>query len=779
MRARSAKQRFPVAQWLEELAVLQSKAINVHQRDASHTLSRFSRSMSPSARGRLIDVSATNTPSRSPVRDRSTESRSSSTGRQRSSSLQRVTSLGVRSGPGHIDASTPERGRRRTPYSATDHRVSDVEEHDDLDLGDSLEHFITHGEHSTESSRDAHRAHPRPVFLSPNPEITLASDESPMSSPESGATQRGDGLLHSPSMFSNEFANISTLSVDSIVGTRKDYNLQKVDPTFNDSTEEYFKVFEKSLSDLNGSNSEHALCIEDYLMKSEKAWFDRFRKAKLGRPTSSTPPPSAFRLSRPVSPRRSFNDANEAGRLSTASSITSGDEDMLRLLGDNYKPPTGIRLLAQRKIGDWPLYSFLLALGQILAANSYQITLLSGSVSQNAEKFYIIAGLYLLTSMLWWLLFRSVKSVYVLSVPFIFYGLAFFLLAFVPFMGSLSSRTWTQNLATGLYATASSSGSLFFALNFGDEGGSTTTAWVFRACAIQGTQQIYVCVLWAWGTYLTRQNAQASATGAGLASSSKIMTAILVPIASLLFFIGFLIFRGLPDYYRQAPGKVPSFYPALFRRKVIVWFFVALIIQNYFLSTLAGRNWSYLWSSNHAAIWQIVLLAVFFFIIVWIAVLAIFARLSKSHSWILPLFAIGLGAPRWAQILWSCSNIGMYVPWAGGPLASALVGRSLWLWLGMLDALQGVGLGMILLQTLTRVHITFTLIAAQCLGSVASMLARATASDKIGPGEVFPDFSGGLFPGLAEPWFWVGLTLQLCICAGFFVFFRKEQLSKP
>jgi alpha-1,3-glucan synthase len=81
-----------------------------------------------------------------------------------------------------------------------------------------------------------------------------------------------------------------------------------------------------------------------------------------------------------------------------------------------------------------------------------------------------------------------------------------------------------------------------------------------------------------------------------------------------------------------------------------------------------------------------------FFILVWAAVLWIFSFLSKRHAWVIPIFAIGLGAPRWCQILWSTSNIGSYIPWAGSPLASALVSRGLWLWLGVLDALQGVGM---------------------------------------------------------------------------------------
>lgn len=85
---------------------------------------------------------------------------------------------------------------------------------------------------------------------------------------------------------------------------------------------------------------------------------------------------------------------------------------------------------------------------------------------------------------------------------------------------------------------------------------------------------------------------------------------------------------------------------------------------------------------------------------------------SKTHTWLLPVFAVGLGAPRWcqvrifecsdisiligAQMLWGTSSLALYIPWAGK--AGPYLGTSLWLWLGVLDAIQGVGLGMILLQ---------------------------------------------------------------------------------
>ena len=69
-------------------------------------------------------------------------------------------------------------------------------------------------------------------------------------------------------------------------------------------------------------------------------------------------------------------------------------------------------------------------------------------------------------------------------------------------------------------------------------------------------------------------------------------SAICLPIAVFLWVIGLIIFFGLPNYYRQTPGKVPSFYKSVFRRKIILWNFVVVIIQNWFLSAPYGRNWS-------------------------------------------------------------------------------------------------------------------------------------------------------------------------------------------
>jgi alpha-1,3-glucan synthase len=155
------------------------------------------------------------------------------------------------------------------------------------------------------------------------------------------------------------------------------------------------------------------------------------------------------------------------------------------------------------------------------------------------------------------------------------------------------------------------------------------------------------------------------------------------------------------------------------------------------------------------------------------------------------------------KMLWGTSSLALYIPWAGR--AGPYLGISLWLWLGVLDAVQGVGLGMILLQvtcrklpyhptwtlidiaipqTLSRLHVCATLAFSQIIGSVCVMVARATAPNRVGPESVFPDagkwdFQDGLRGSpMASAAFWVALVCQLVIVIGYFWFYRKEQLGK-
>lgn len=62
-----------------------------------------------------------------------------------------------------------------------------------------------------------------------------------------------------------------------------------------------------------------------------------------------------------------------------------------------------------------------------------------------------------------------------------------------------------------------------------------------------------------------------------------------------------------------------------------------------------GRNWAFLWAVPIPK-WEIAILIVVFFLGVWAALLTILTHFSKTHTWLLPVFAVGLGAPRWCQV---------------------------------------------------------------------------------------------------------------------------------
>ncbi|KAF1954873.1 hypothetical protein CC80DRAFT_526600 [Byssothecium circinans] len=797
MRARSSLQRFPVAQWVEGLEKLHAGSIHVHQRITGARASVLEGVRTPSILSPL--PSAPGTALNSPMATRPSSrmgSRMVSRVTSRTSSPIREEGHGDETVQPHPPSVRPNRSHTRlpallnldstvasssaTPANGTPTATTptghfsgfplfpipsvsyEEENYGYFSSQDQRQNLAQHSMSPKMSRRNSHDS---------NDSLSSSSEGRRTTSHESHHTHSSlpdsDRSRHSSRHWS---ARPSVLSLESVVGDEKNYRMQNVEPFFTDSQGVYTKQFGRLLDGLNGRTSTNELCIEEFIVKSEKNWFSRFYDAKLGVKSAS---------SKVTAIRETEFDSSDSsqGGGSSNRSIRAGTviDDEFQL-GSDFTPARGIKKLVQYKIRDWPIFAFFIALGQILSANSYQITLLTGEQGQTANKLYVIASIYLAASVFWWTLFRTLQSRYVIALPFICYGLAFFILGMAPYASSFAARGWVQNVATGIYALASGSGSLFFALNFGSEGGTATHTWVFRACAVQGTQQIYVTVLWYWGSHLASVSASGSnPTGS---ASSPYITTVTTPIALLLCTIAFLLFLGLPDFYRSSPGSVPSFYASLRRRKIILWFFLVVVIQNYFLSAPYGRNWQYLWSSSLVPTWSIVILVLVFFVLVWIAVFTIFNRLSIEHSWILPIFAIGLGAPRWAQMLWGTSGMGLFVPWAGTPAIGALLGRSLWLWLGVLDALQGVGFGMVLLQTMTRFHVAFTLCAAQVVGSLATIAARATAPDRVGPGAVFPNLALGL-DGLGSAVFWVALALQGVVCVGFFAFFRKEQLFKP
>lgn len=167
---------------------------------------------------------------------------------------------------------------------------------------------------------------------------------------------------------------------------------------------------------------------------------------------------------------------------------------------------------------------------------------------------------------------------------------------------------------------------------------------------------------------------------------------------------------------------------------------------------------------------------VVFFVGVWTLIMYALHRATKTNSWAASIFAVGLGTPRWCQMLWSLSGesapskpgvaakavtgMGLYLPWlhrSGAPWLGGYFSIGLWLWLGTLDAVQGVGIGIMLLrlfrslslleykvltsptETLSRQHVGAAIAASQVVGVAVVMAAKRTwpfiAS------EVFPNFA--------------------------------------
>jgi alpha-1,3-glucan synthase len=161
------------------------------------------------------------------------------------------------------------------------------------------------------------------------------------------AQEEGDygGLgLPPPQPFYQQNRNSTQLSLQDVVGDRSDLKLQQTDADFKDSTGELARHFEEMLDELNPSNSQNDLCIANFLKKSEKEWFGRYRDAKLGYSRAGSPRPS----SRPGSRRRSTehisdrmndksNPENMKGRYDRS---PIGDEFRL---GEYYQQPKGLR----------------------------------------------------------------------------------------------------------------------------------------------------------------------------------------------------------------------------------------------------------------------------------------------------------------------------------------------------------------------------------------------------------------------------------------------------
>jgi alpha-1,3-glucan synthase len=348
MRARSSKQRFPVAQWVEDLEILQATSIEKHAKYSK----RHDRSSWRISHGSTLVPES--------IRNVSSSSKSS---REQSRS---------RSSTGSVPPSRPITSDMRlsVPRPGFDQVLSPTNPSFNLNMSDNEPDSDTDPRRRPLSSNPL--ADSRIVYSAVNDGEDLepisgaiqedgSNRPSPLGTPSvyfarSGASTPVLGARPEDSLLGRRDAGasmMSLVSVGDIIKEKQDYNLQKVDPFFTDANNEYADKFEKKLADLNGKNSEDQLCIEEFLEKSQKDWFNRYRDVKLGKSPVPSPTPSLFRIKiretgRPESPQITGPGADtNAGQF---------------LLPNDYVPPTGLKRFMLMKLGDWPVYSIFLAI---------------------------------------------------------------------------------------------------------------------------------------------------------------------------------------------------------------------------------------------------------------------------------------------------------------------------------------------------------------------------------------------------------------------------------
>ena len=393
MRARAAKQRFPVAQWVEDLEKLQSTAIEISQKQQSKT-----------PRQSLFLPSGATTPTQSrwntPARSRRTtpgHSRNVSRNGSRAPSPVRADSpppplptgdLGSRLGPGQRKKlKRRSRGRSAGPVSAP---VSDEDSSDEevprvsrrqsrlpvpsmppspMEIPSPL---------FPSSPKRSSRENKRVSSMSLNPQLLTTSPNASTSliNPSASDTRLAEDWLPDSRPNIYKQSNSTLLSLPAVIGETSDYKLQHVSPFFTDPKQEFTDQYSKKLEKLNGKTSEDQLCIEEYLVKSEKTWFGQMRAAQMGKSPMPSPSPavSVNPFDRHSSPQgSSFEETQFEPTMANETEVVMDEF----LLGPDYVAPKGLKHALRLRIGDWPLYSILLAFVRLPYQQYWRLALLT------------------------------------------------------------------------------------------------------------------------------------------------------------------------------------------------------------------------------------------------------------------------------------------------------------------------------------------------------------------------------------------------------------------
>ena len=256
MRARAAKQRFPVAQWVEDLEKLQGTAIKISQKQDSKG-GRLGSSWNTPVQSRRNSLShprsATPTGAYSPTPGHSrNQSRAPSPDGDHQAPLPNG-GLGKRKGPGHRRRKRLNKRNVSAPFNLTGTGNAETDESSDEDAGyDTEEDGFSPGHsrntsktHSRNTSRNHSRTPSRLIEVIPPVPITSNDDRHPtipfapqgtspllnfparQFAPDSPHTPSSDHLLR-PTLPFTEHSNSSILSLGSVVGEKSDYKLVRI-----------------------------------------------------------------------------------------------------------------------------------------------------------------------------------------------------------------------------------------------------------------------------------------------------------------------------------------------------------------------------------------------------------------------------------------------------------------------------------------------------------------------------------------------------------------------
>ena len=387
MRAQARVQRFPVEKWVDELEELHTKAIHIsrgrqeqQQQQRRSSFGQHLRSLTPSVSGRSTPVRSggvqtpversnsaafsDNLSQRSPSRTSSPAPRSMPrTESFQSLSAQLHNVAHASEGP---PPAIPERLRTELGISGIDHAPA-------VGPNDRGNHTLTSPDDDSEgNSSEASQRHT--PYASPVSSPTITPRSSSWHLRILGRTASGTPTpSHSQTdFFADEHSTDAQrtrrdpFSFDAVVQSNNKSELEEIDRVFLDSQDEFYTRFSEKLDKPNVDPADKSLCIEEYLMRSEKAWFARFDRAKLG-----LDPHRTFRHSGPAlwqsmklrwqgqTPSSTSERHQENARENRLTPDSASDDEFL--LGSHYQPPNGIKKLLQKKIGDWQLYCFLLA----------------------------------------------------------------------------------------------------------------------------------------------------------------------------------------------------------------------------------------------------------------------------------------------------------------------------------------------------------------------------------------------------------------------------------